>query len=224
VLVRRGLDRFTTREKGRRTRHSFSFGEFYDPERVAFGPLVALNDDLLGTGSGYDAHEHSDVVLVTWVVSGELTHVDDAGAVVQPAGELAVTDTGSGLTHSERALSGATRFVQMWLRPGESGTAPTRRTTAPDLSSGALTPVAGPGGLPLNVPGATLWLADVRPGDSVDVPEAALVHLFVVTGALTRSSLAEPLAAGDAFEFRDERGLTVTAAVPTQLLVWTFDA
>ncbi len=222
MLVRRGLTRFSTREKGRQTRHSFSFGEFYDPERVSFGPLVALNDDLLGTGAGYDAHPHSDVVLVTWVVTGALTHVDESGAVVQPAGELAVTDTGTGLTHSERALSGATRFVQMWLRPGEPGTAPTRRTTAPDLTGGSLTPVAGPGGLPLNVPGATLWLADVAAGDTIAVPEAPLVYLFVVTGALTRSSLAEPLAAGDAFEFRDERGLSVTAAVPTQLLVWTF--
>ncbi len=224
VLVRRGLDRFNTRERGRQTRHSFSFGEFYDPDRIAFGPLFALNDDLLGTGSGYGAHEHRDVVLVTWVVRGELTHVDTSGAVVQPAGELAVTDTGTGLTHSERALTGATRFVQMWLRPGETGTAPARRTTAPDLSSGSLTAVAGHEGLPLNVPGATLWLADAGAGESAEVPEAPLVYLFVVTGALTRSSLAEPLAAGDAFEFRDERGLSVTAAVPTQLLVWTFEA
>ena len=58
-MVRRGMDRFVTREKGRQTRHSFSFGEFYDPERVSFGPLVALNDDLLGTGAGYDAHPHT---------------------------------------------------------------------------------------------------------------------------------------------------------------------
>jgi len=224
VLVRRGLTRFTTREIGRQTRHSFSFGEFYDPERVSFGPLVALNDDLLGTGAGYDAHPHSDVVLVTWVVTGELTHVDDSGAVVQPAGELAVIEAGSGITHSERAATGATRFVQMWLRPGTPGGAPTRRTTAPDLSGGSLVAVAGPGGLPLDVPGATLWLGDLRPGEPVAVPESPLVYLFVVTGALTRSSLAEPLAAGDAFEFRDEHGLTVTPAVPTQLLVWAFDS
>src|SRR3954447_1005876 len=97
VLVRRGLDRFVSREPGRQTRHSFSFGASYDPERVSFGPLVALNDDLLGTGTGYDAHPHSDVVLVTWVVTGELTHVDDTGAVLQPAGELAVTHAGSGI-------------------------------------------------------------------------------------------------------------------------------
>jgi len=221
------LDRFSTREKGRRTQHSFSFGEFYDPERLGFGPLVALNDDLLGTGAGYDAHEHADVVLVTWVVSGALTHVDGSGATVQPAGELAVTVAGSGITHSERAADGPTRFVQMWLRPGGTGAAPSRRTTVPDLAGGSLLAVAGQAGLPLDVPGATLWLAEVAAGATVELPAAPLVYVFLVSGALTRSSLAEPLSAGDAFEIRDEAPTTayaVTAAVPSSLLVWTFEA
>ena len=227
MVVRRGLSRFLTREKGRQTRHSFSFGEFYDPDRVAFGPLIALNDDLLGTGSGYDVHEHADVVLVTWVVTGQLTHVDDSGATVQPAGGLSVTDAGTGMTHSERAVDGATRFVQMWLRPAQPGTVPTRVITVPHVS-GSLTAVAGGDGLPLNVAGATLWLANVAAGASVDLPEAPLVYLFVVTGALTRNSLAEPLAAGDAFEIREaapavDGPYSVTASVPTQLLVWTFE-
>jgi quercetin 2,3-dioxygenase len=194
---------------------------------VSFGPLVALNDDLLGTGMGYDAHQHSDVVLVTWVVSGELTHVDDSGATIQSAGELSVTDAGTGMTHSEKAADGATRFVQMWLRPEAPGAAPTRRTTVPELTS-SLTAVAGGDGLPLNVEGAALWLADVAAGESVDIPVAPLVYVFVVTGALTRNSLAEPLAAGDAFEIRDAPAevvepYSVTAAVQTQLLVWTFE-
>jgi redox-sensitive bicupin YhaK (pirin superfamily) len=226
VVVCRALNRFLTRETGRQTWHSFSFGEHYDPERVSFGPLVALNDELVGTRAGYDAHEHSEVVLVTWVVSGALRHVDDAGTTLQPAGELAVTDAGRGITHSERAASGATRFVQMWLRPGAAATAPTRHTTVPDLSSGALVAVAGGEGLPLNVPGATLWMADVAPGASVILPSAPLVYLFVVTGALARNSLADPLAAGDAFEIREPAVVDhypVTAAVPTQLLVWTFE-
>jgi quercetin 2,3-dioxygenase len=85
------MDRFVTREPGRQTRHSFSFGSSYDPERISFGPLIALNDDLLGAGRGYDAHEHADVVLVTWVVSGALAHDDESGCVTQPAGELAIT-------------------------------------------------------------------------------------------------------------------------------------
>jgi redox-sensitive bicupin YhaK (pirin superfamily) len=220
VVVRRGLDRFVSREPGRQTRHSFSFGTSYDAERVSFGPLVALNDDLLGTGAGYDAHRHADVVLVTWVVSGALAHTDESGASTQRAGELAVTRAGSGITHSERAESGATRFVQAWLTPGSPGGDAERRTSAPDLSRGDLVAVAGE--TDLGVAGATLFLADLPAGARVVLPEAPLRYVFVVAGALARSSLAEPLAAGDAFEIKDEGDLSVTAAVRTQLLVWAF--
>lgn len=230
VIIRRALDRFSTRESGRQALHSFSFGSFYDPERVAFGPLSALNDHLLGRGQGYDAHEHRDVVLVTWVVFGELVHTDETGTSTLGAGELAVTHTGGGTTHSEVAGDAATRFVQMWLRPGGTGGEPRRETSVPDLSGPGLVPVAGASGLALDVPGATLSIAELAAGERLTLPDEPLVYVFVVTGALLRSSLAEPLAAGDAFEITrgdeagDGRDLWVTAAVPTQLLVWTFQA
>jgi redox-sensitive bicupin YhaK (pirin superfamily) len=214
------MARFETRERGRQTRHSFSFGSFYDADRVSFGPLIALNDDLLGSGVGYDAHEHSDVVLVTWVVTGELAHEDEDGATTQQTGELAVTHAGTGITHSERAGGRATRFVQAWLRPGEPDGAPRRRRTTPDLGGGGLVVVADE--LELGVPGATFRIGDLASGETVTVPGAPLRHVFVATGALTRSSLAEPLAAGDAFEVTGDDEITVTAAVPTQLLVWSF--
>jgi quercetin 2,3-dioxygenase len=214
------MDRFVTRERGRQTRHSFSFGSSYDPDRVSFGPLVALNDDLLAAGAGYDPHDHADVVLVTWVVSGELVHEDAGGAVPQRVGELAVTRAGSGITHSERAGERATRFVQAWLRPGGSGGDPVRRTTTPDLSGDDLVVVAVE--TDLGVPGATYRIANLPTGATVTVPDAPLRYVFVASGALTRSSLAEPLSAGDAFEITGDHDVAVTAAVPTQLLVWSF--
>jgi redox-sensitive bicupin YhaK (pirin superfamily) len=222
VLLRRGTDRFLSRETGRQTRHSFSFGPDLDPERMAFGPLVALNDELLGTGSGYDAHEHADVVLVTWIVHGALEHTGPDGTSVQPARTLSVTFAGTGLTHREVASEEATRFVQMWLRPDQPGGAAHREVSVPDLSTGGLVEVArGPA---VGVAGASLAIGDLDGGESVVLPDAPLVHAFVVTGALTRSSLAEPLSAGDAFEIANEAGLEITAAVPTQLLVWSFAA
>lgn len=214
------MDRFVTRERGRQTRHSFSFGSSYDPDRVTFGPMVALNDDLLATGAGYDAHEHTDVVLVTWVVSGALAHEDGSGVATQSAGQLAITRTGTGITHSERAADGATRSVQAWLRPGAFGEDPSRRTTTPDLSGGDLMIVADENDL--GVASATYRIAEIPGGATVIVPEASLRYVFVATGALTRSSMAEPLSAGDAFEITGDHEVTVTAAVPTQLLVWSF--
>jgi quercetin 2,3-dioxygenase len=214
------MDRFVTREPGRQTRHSFSFGPSYDADRISFGPMVALNDDLLAEGAGYDAHHHADVVLVTWVVSGALAHEDAQGRVVQPVGELAVTRAGSGITHREYADAPATRFVQAWLRPAELGEDPSRTTTTPDLTPDDLVVAADE--TDLGIPGATCRIGEIPAGATVSVPEAPLRYVFVTTGALTRSSLAEPLSAGDAFEITGNHEVTLTAAVPTQLLAWSF--
>ena len=224
VVVRRGLARFLTREAGRQTRHSFSFGPFYDAERVSFGPLVALNDDLLGRDAGYPEHEHSDVVIVTWVVTGCLEHTDRSGTTRQPAGQVAVTTAGSGTSHSERAAGEVTRFVQMWLTPDAPGGASGREVGTPDLTAPGWVLVAGGGALALGVTGARLEVAELADGETIALPEASRAYVFVVSGALVRSSLAEPLAAGDAFEITEHsgRGLGVTAAVPTQLLAWSF--
>ena len=224
VVVRRRLDRFLTRESARRAWHSFSFGSSYDPARTSFGPLIALNDELLGPGAGHADHEHADVVLVTWVVLGELCHTDESGTTRQPAGELAVTHAGTGTTHSEVAAEGATRFVQMWLRPGETGGAPTRETAVPDLDGGGLVQVAGATGLRLGVPGADLWLGALAAGETVTLP--AGTSRLRVRGDRCPHPLEPGRAAGGRRRLRDHRPGTptpaVTAAVPTQLLVWTF--
>ena len=112
----------------------------------------------------------------------------------------------------------------MWLRPGSTGGDPVRRTATPDLRGPGLVRVAGAAGLALDVPGATLAIADLAAGETVDLPDEPLVYAFVVSGALVRSSLAQPLATGDAFEIAGEAGLSVTSAVPTRLLVWTFQS
>jgi hypothetical protein len=218
------LDRFSTRESGRQTRHSFSFGESYDPDRVSFGPMIALNDDLLGGGAGYDAHEHADVVLVSWVVFGELTHTDADGTLVLPAGHSLIDRTGAGTSHSERTGEAATRFLQMWLRPDEPGGPTSAVRSGFDLDADPHAAVVTDGARQLGVAGATLDVHRVASGESVTLPDAPLAYLFVVTGALARSSLAEPLSAGDAFEITGEPGTSVTAAVPTDLLVWTFSS
>ncbi len=86
------------------THHSFSFGEHYDPERLGFGPMVCHDDHLLGSGRGFDTHHHSDLEIVTWVVSGALRHVDSSGSTtVVEAGSVAVLSTGDGVDHSEHA-------------------------------------------------------------------------------------------------------------------------
>jgi quercetin 2,3-dioxygenase len=222
VVVRRALDRFSSRAAGRQTRHSFSFGASYDPDRVAFGPLIALNDELLGSSAGYEPHEHVDVEIVTLVVSGALEHRDESGVSRLGAGQVAVTSAGSGTTHAERAAGKVTRFIQMWLTPDVLGGEPHREVASADLGGKGWVPLVGEGGLPIRTAGADLAVAHPAGWTTLGLPDAPRTYLFVVSGALARSSLAEPLAAGDAFEITGESGLTVTAAVPSQLLAWQF--
>jgi redox-sensitive bicupin YhaK (pirin superfamily) len=217
VEIRRGTDRFLTRAEGHFTRHSFSFGSHYDPENLRFGRMVCHDDHLLASGTGFDDHPHRDVEIVTWVLSGELHHDDSAGhtGVVRP-GEVQVLSAGSGVTHSEIAgPTGPTRFVQVWLTPDEAGTPPTYAVTPVSLAPNALTEAA-------RIGDAVFSVARLDAGATLTLPDAPLLHVYVAGGALTRSSLAEPLADGDAFRITDETGLTVTAAVPTELLVWAF--
>lgn len=214
VEIRRGTVRFAERVPGRLTRHSFSFGEHYDPDNVSFGRLIAHDDHLLGAGQGFADHEHADVEIVTWVVSGALR--SDEGRVLVP-GELGVTVAGTGITHAEIADAPGTRFVQAWLRPPSDSEAstPARVVSRVELAGGVLTRVHESGE-------AALAIARLAPGRTLTLGDEPLQHVYVVTGALARSSLAEPLAAGDAFRITDHPGLTLTAAAPTELMVWAF--
>jgi redox-sensitive bicupin YhaK (pirin superfamily) len=218
VEIRRGTHRFVDRAAGRVTNHSFSFGEHYDAERLGFGPMVCHDDHLLGSGRGFDTHHHSDLEIVTWVVSGALRHTDSSGSTtVLEAGSVGVLSTGDGVDHSEHATEpGPCRFIQTWLRPVAGESEPGYTTRAVTLPANELVPVAQPR------PDAVLWAGRLDGQGSLALPAAPQVHAFVATGALLRSSLAQPLSAGDAFLMTDEPAHTVTAGVPTHLLVWAF--
>ncbi|QBR93023.1 pirin family protein [Nocardioides euryhalodurans] len=218
--LRRGTRRLVSREAGRETFHSFSFGPHYDPANLAHGPLVCHDEHRLEPGAGFPDHRHTDLEIVTWVVSGELVH---DGTSVLRAGQVAVQSAGSGVVHSEVAGGEAVRFVQAWLRPDAVGGTPSREVAEVSYVDGALTPVAGEGSaLPVGVAGATLAAGRLREGDAVTLPQAPLLHAFVVTGRLLGDDGA--LDAGDALRLTAEPGPTLTAAEDAELLVWTFHA
>lgn len=218
VEIRRRNASFEEREPGRLTQHAFSFGSHYDPERLRFGPMVCHDDHRLARGKGFLTHRHSGLEIVTWVVAGALAHTDSTGrtTVVEP-GSVAVLSARSGVEHSEVAAAPQTRFVQVWLASDAEGD-PTYDVRPVELAAGTLTPVVAP------LPGATFSVARLQPGQSVVLPAAPRQHVFVATGALTRSSLAEPLSAGDAFLMTEHPATEVTAGGATDLLVWSFDS
>jgi len=117
--IRRADDRFRTDHDGITTFHSFSYGRHYDPDNVAFGPVIAVNEECVPPGGGYDMHFHSDGEIVTWVLEGALAHEDTTGAegVLEP-GALSWLDAVDGVRHAERNASETDplRFLQIMLR------------------------------------------------------------------------------------------------------------
>jgi quercetin 2,3-dioxygenase len=220
LAVHSGTSRFTTREPGVLTRHSFSFGAHYDPGNVGLGPLVCHDDHLLSPGQGFAPHPHRDLEIVTWVVSGVLVH--DGGATLRP-GQVAVQSAGAGITHSEMAGDDGCRFVQAWLRPDSPGGTPVRDVAEVAVRPGRLTGLVGPAApLPVGVAGASLAVVRLDAGGDVVAPAAPLRHLFVVTGAVVAAG--DRLGEGDALRLTGEPSLTVTADGPAEVLLWSFDA
>ena len=101
IDIRRASDRFPTDFGWLDSKHSFSFGNHFDPSNVGHGLLIVSNDDVVAAGGGFGAHPHRDMEIVTWVLEGELEHRDSAGheGVLYP-GLAQRMSAGRGIAHS----------------------------------------------------------------------------------------------------------------------------
>jgi redox-sensitive bicupin YhaK (pirin superfamily) len=188
--VRRSAERYVTDGDGVRTLHSFSYGVHYDPENVGLGALVAINEEQVAPGAGYDEHRHADVEIVTWVLEGALAHRDTTGTsgTIEP-GTAQRLSAGEGARHAELNASDAVplRFVQTMLR--------SRHGSAPEYASLAVP--SGPGlhpGVTVHAD-AELLVARVAPGSPVQVPGAQRLLVHVTRGTVQVGET--PLEAGD---------------------------
>ena len=242
VDVHRADDRFATDLGWLDSKHSFSFGHHHDPANVHHGVLLVSNDDTVQAGTGFDTHPHRDMEIVTWVLRGSLVHQDSMGTsgIIYP-GLAQRMSAGTGILHSERndswTVSGdahqePVHFIQMWVLPDTVGVTPGYEQLEIDaeLLDGSLTTVAS--GMPahsdrsairIRNEHAALHVARLQPGQSVTVPEAPWVHLFVARGSVILEG-AGPLAEGDAVRFTGSGGQTLTAVEPSEVLVWEMHA
>lgn len=116
--------------------HSFSFGQYFDPQHMGFGNLRVINDDLVAGGKGFGQHPHKNAEIFSYVLDGALEHKDSMGnGSVVSAGGVQYMSAGSGVTHSEfnPSQTEEMRFLQIWLLPAEENTEPAYDTI--DLSS-----------------------------------------------------------------------------------------
>jgi len=107
--------------------HSFSFGQYYDAERIHFGALRVLNDDTVSGGNGFRTHHHDNMEIISIPLSGDLEHKDSMGnqAVIK-SGDVQVMSAGTGIHHSEynKSKDQPVKFIQIWIVPDKTQVKP----------------------------------------------------------------------------------------------------
>ncbi len=133
------------------TYHTFSFGDYYDPEHTAFRTLRVINEDFVSPGAGFPTHPHRDMEIVTYVLEGGLEHRDSMGngSVIRP-GDIQRMTAGTGVAHSEYNASKTdpVHLLQIWMYPERKGLAPgyEQKNVPESARRGLLRLVASPDG------------------------------------------------------------------------------
>ncbi|HEX6345317.1 pirin family protein [Umezawaea sp.] len=243
VDVRRSAERDATRISWLDSKHSFSFGRNYDPANTHHGLLLVNNDDIVTAGAGFETHPHRDMEIVTWVLQGSLVHQDSEGnrGVISP-GLAQRMSAGTGILHSEkndswRVQGGPShdepvRLVQMWVVPDERGIRPGyQQEELPDSElRGKLAVVAS--GMDAHAQTAAIRIANryaalhaarLGPAETIVVPDAPYVHLFVARGRADLEG-AGRLNEGDAVRLTGAGGQRLSAVDDAEVLIWEMHA
>ena len=127
ITVRKSEDRGYNKIDWLESRHSFSFGDYYDPAHESFGSLRVINEDWIKGGAGFPPHPHRDMEIVTYILDGAIAHKDSTGGggTIRP-GEIQRMSAGSGIVHAEfnASASETCHLLQIWIMPSKSGIAP----------------------------------------------------------------------------------------------------
>jgi redox-sensitive bicupin YhaK (pirin superfamily) len=224
--LRRGADRGATRVGWLDARHSFSFGDYYDPAHHHYRALRVLNDDRVAPGGGFDTHGHRDMEILTTVLSGALQHRDSMGngEVIRP-GEWQAMTAGTGILHSEFNPSETepTHLLQIWLVPDRKGHTPGYRQRAFPPAGDRWQLVASPDGADGSLAihqDARVYEARLSPGATVrhDLAAGRGAYLHVAEGSVDAHGHA--LTAGDALKADAEPHVALTATTAATVLLF----
>ncbi|MDT8384440.1 MAG: pirin family protein [Gammaproteobacteria bacterium] len=205
-----------------RSRHSFSFADYVDPQHMGFSALRVINDDEVAPGAGFPQHAHRDMEIISVVLQGSLEHRDSMGHVSRlHAGEVQRMSAGTGITHSEYNPSPdePLRFLQIWIVPDRPGITPSyEQRSLPDTISEPLTLLAsadGQAGAMRLQQDARLYFGRLAGGASVQrrLDPARKYYLYVIQAGLQANR--QVLNTGDAVSIVEESKLNLVNELPT---------
>lgn len=225
TFVRRAEDRGHANWGWLDTRHTFSFARFYDPAFMGFGPLRVINEDRVSPARGFGRHPHRNMEIISYVVDGALAHQDTTGSGgVLRHGDVQAMSAGRGIAHSEK--NGSTKdpvhFLQIWLEPMETETAPRYDQKHFALDQRGLTLLVSPDGRGGSLPigqDADLFRLLLDDGARLDhAVRGPRAWVQVVSGTL--SVAGETLAPGDGLAIEDVDALAFEAEGDVEALVF----
>jgi redox-sensitive bicupin YhaK (pirin superfamily) len=210
------------------SRHTFSFGDYYDPRHMGFRSLRVINDDRVKPGAGFGTHGHRDMEILSYVLEGALAHEDSTGGggVIRP-GEIQFMRAGTGVTHSEMnaAKTDPVHFLQIWIVPDTRGLAPRydQKTFDADAARRGFVPLASKEGRDGSIPvhqDVALWMTRLVEGDERAHPLALERHAWVhvARGAVTMNGHA--LQEGDGAALSEEAEVRLLGRGDAEVLLF----
>ena len=225
--VTRSHERGTGDHGWLKSHHTFSFGDYYNPDKMGFGPLRVINEDRVAPGMGFGTHPHNNMEIFSYVIEGELAHKDSMGnGRTIRAGELQAMSAGTGVAHSEFNPSSDTpvHFLQIWITPNQRNLEPSYAEWKPSgENSGPLTLLVSPdardGSLKVHQE-AEIYLGNVQAGEHISFPisEGKKVWLQMIRGGVKVDT--EALRDGDALSVIDEATLEINATSDAKFLLF----
>ncbi len=226
--IRKNEDRGVAEHGWLSSRHSFSFGDYYDADHIRFGPLLVINEDRVQPGRGFGKHGHRDMEIISYVLEGQLAHSDSMGnGSAIGYGDVQRMSAGTGVMHSEYNASSdqQVHFLQIWIEPDRAGIAPgyEEKRFEPSEKKGRLRLIASPDG----AEGSVLIHQNARIYASILDSDPALTHplaagraayVHIARGTVTVNG--QSLAAGDALKVTDESTVTIEKGDQAELLLF----
>jgi quercetin 2,3-dioxygenase len=228
MRLRRSDERGHTKLSWLDSRHTFSFGDYYDAQHMGFSSLRVINEDRVKPGAGFGTHSHRDMEIITYVLEGALAHKDSTGASsVIRVGDVQRMSAGTGISHSEYNASQTepVHFLQIWMVPNKTGLAPgyEQRAFSLDEHRDKWTLIGSEAGRDGSVTvhqDVEVWAARFASGAqaSFRLKPSRRVFAHVARGAVTLNGMS--LNAGDGAAITEEEILEVRAAEAAELLMF----